>query len=179
MEQNQYYFESRLSRMWTPDDVVYIALGRKVMKVKVNEPSYFDISDIVIFSGNKMPSGAELMGRVYSKTDDGELLIMPLNGFPQSYISILVILEHLVCDETSLPDDFPTQEPTEPEGDDTALPPAPQLQEPEAKQLLHPIAPKSHHPRPLRSHNPPIARNKASHRLPLGYPRPQGEVPDG
>ncbi len=122
MEQNQYYIESRLSRMWTPDDVVYITPGRKVMKVKVYEPSYFDQSDIVIFSGNKMPSGAELMGRVYSKTDDGELLIMPLNGFPQSNISILAILERLICDETSLPD-------------------APQLQELEAQQSPQPIAP--------------------------------------
>ncbi len=80
--------ESRLAKAWETTDVFEIAPGYKVMKVKVMEPSIYDESETVLFSGIKTPSGSDLMGYIYGKTDDGELRIMPVNGMPTSDISV-------------------------------------------------------------------------------------------
>ncbi len=90
--------DARISKTWTPSDIIQIAPGYTAMKIHVTNPSIFNKSDIVVFSEINTP----ILGYIYDKTPDGELHIFPLNGFPTSSISVATDIDLMNCDPAQL-----------------------------------------------------------------------------
>lgn len=85
--------ESKLTAAASVSNMFEVSATVKAIKVKVADPSIFDESETVIFSGIKAHgSDRPFMGYVYGKSDEGELRVVPVNALPKTDIPAGTVL---------------------------------------------------------------------------------------